>query len=354
MQTKRRNSRWRTRVRRAAPAAIAALFALSAVARADNFWQPPTAVENERRADYERWMDIGDKNAILAGRLSYEPEAFPLDRRSLNKRKRFAITRAVAAYEKAFDALPDAPEPYYRAAEVLNNYFVEKPENTPVIVSRYKKYARQAIAYWQQFERLAPLDPRVHETLFKRALVHTRMADEDNYKQAVALYEAIIRRSDVDSELRDNVATWYGNLAETYMMLGDLERAIETFQVAIDASNRSSTGYGLAVALDRDEQGEMARDVIRRYGEDGLRIMLYDASVFYVPVGERFYYIALGYDAFGYWHKAAENYEAFIASGAHPQYQQRAKDNLAFVREQLREMRRRNFKPPEVPGSLSL
>lgn len=162
-------------------------LAWSAAARADNFWQPATAAENERRAEYARWMKVGDDNAILAGRLTHDRDSFPIDYRTLSKRKRFAVNRAIEGYEKAFDALPNAPEPYYRAAEMLYHYYVERPTNTPVIANRYREHARKAVAYWQQFERLAPLDPRVRGTLFNRALVHTKMADEDNYKQAVAL-----------------------------------------------------------------------------------------------------------------------------------------------------------------------
>lgn len=330
------------------------VMAAGAVARADNFWNPRTEAENETRKEYRKWMKVGDDNAILAGRLTHDRDAFPIDYRTLNKRKRFAINRAVEGYEKAFDVRPDAAEPYYRAAEVLNSYYVERPVNTPVIVNRYRDEARKAIAYWQQFERLAPLDPRVRETLFNRALVHTKMADEDNYRQAIALYEAIIQRSDIGSELRDNVTTWYGNMAETYMMIGELERSIETYQIALESLDRISIGYGLAVALDRDGQGDLARDHIRRYGEDGLRHLIRDKSVFYVPSGERFYYIALGFDALGYWDKAAEYYNAFIASRAHPRYQPRAKENLAWVKKQRREHKTRRIKPPRLPRRLGI
>lgn len=138
------------------------------------------------------------------------------------------------------------------------------------------------------------------------------------------------------------------------MMIGDLSRAIDTYRVALEALDRISTGYGLAVALDRDEQGELARDIVRRYGDDGLRSMLHDTSVFYVPSGERAYYIALGYDALGYWDKAAEYYRAFILSGAHPQYQPQAKENLAWVISRKKELRKRKIQPPRLPRSLGI
>lgn len=335
------------------------LLALGAAARADKdsdkfSWEPALKDSDEDRKAYEEAMKMGDDNAILAGRLTHERDDLPLDYRTRSRKLREAINRAIRGYEKAFDIVPDAAEPYYRAAEVLNAYYVERGINTPVIVNRYRPHARRAIAYWQQFERLAPLDPRVRNTLFNRAIVHTKMADEVNYKQAVELYEAIIRRSDMTATLHDDVATWYGNMAETYMMIGDLEPAIANYKIALEAFDRTSIGYGLAVALDRDEQGDLARDYIRRYGVGGLRSMIRDKTVFYVPEGERFYYIALGFDAMGHWDEAIKYYQAFIDSGAHPGYQARARENLSWAKKQRRAMRKRKLKPPKLPPRLGI
>lgn len=344
-----RRRSWRSLI----PVAIA--LTPVAVAQADNFWQPQPDAVDEAQIQYELSMKLGDKNAIVAGRLEHDRDSFPtLDPQSRMERLRFSINRAIANYEKAFEARPDAPEPYYRAAEVINRYYLERRSNIPVIAGRYRKKARKAIAYWQQFERLSPLDPRVRETLFNRALVHTKMADEVNYRQALALYEAIIRRSDVSSELRDNVATWYGNMAETYMMVGELDRAIENYRIALENADRATTAYGMAVALDRDEQGDLARDLIRRYGDSGLYQMRTDSGVFFVPDGERNYYIALGYDALGDWDNAAKYYREFIRSGAHPRYQERAKENLAWILQKRKERRKQRIKPPRLPRRLGI
>ena len=51
-------------------------------------------------------------------------------------------------------------------------------------------------------------------------------------------------------------------------------------------------------------------------------------QTFFVPYGEEFYYFALAYEAFGMTESAIEYWQKYLMSGAHPEYQPRAKAHL--------------------------
>jgi hypothetical protein len=151
-----------------------------------------------------------------------------------------------------------------------------------------------------------------------------------------------------DSLNEGALALSYGNLAETYMMVGKLEQAIDAYKVAMRA--RGNTGasltYGYAVSLDRDEQGAEALRVIRslrRESFEAFRLEHDRGGVFYVPRGEEEYYFALLHEAFGDTEEAIERWNLYIKSGAHPQFQPRAKAHLDALTKQ------RNKAPPPVP-----
>ena len=140
----------------------------------------------------------------------------------------------------------------------------------------------------------------------------------------------------------------WGNLAETYMMLGRLEDSIEMYKDSLRNGSDTATWYGFAVALDRDERTQQANDVIRSLGRDQRdsfhnRVMRGDT--FFVPEGEKFYYFALVDEALGLEEEAISYWRQFINSGAHPQYQPRAKAHL----DALLKKRRKTPLPIEPP-----
>lgn len=328
------------------------VFALGA-ARGGDLWKVGNEPSETSKADkdYQHWLGVADNLAIEIGKFKSEPPAPQFDRQRLRQRYRENIARAVEAYEKASHARPDAAEPHYRAAELIHTYVLERGINTPVM--RDRDWAMRALEHWQEFEALAPLDPRVNETFFRRALVNTKMADDEGYKRAIENYEQLLQRADLASIHPENASIWLGNLAETYMMVGRLDDAIATYQRALDFSDKALSGYGLAVALDRNEQGIRAREVMRNYAEFDKFASLTKGDVFFVPQGELEYYLALGHEAIGDLQRSEMHYKAFIASGAHPRYQARARENLQWVVE----LRKRGSKPgkvPRVPRGLGL
>lgn len=313
---------------------LASLVALGLVAasalplRASKLWQPPAATAADDA--YERHMVRGDSYAIRAVearsmRVIQKPGQWqPPD---------LLAQRAVDAYEAAAAARPDAAEPHYRAAEVINAHFLEQIDGAAVIGER--ALAERALGHWRAFEERAPLDPRATDTLFRRAIVNTRLATDADLARAIDNYELLIARSDLPTRYGSNVAVWLSNLAETYMMAGRLDDAVRMYRRALEHGNEALHGYGLAVALDRNDQGALAREIMLSYAlADQLRGLETD-GIFFVPEGEKEYYLALGREALGDLEQAAAHYRRFIRSGAHPRFRPRAVDNLRAVEGRL-------------------
>jgi tetratricopeptide (TPR) repeat protein len=295
------------------------------------------AVDVAANAEYQRQMARGDELAVQA----VETRGMRLVQRQRWVSSDELAMRAVAAYAAAAAARPDQAEPHYRAAEVLHAHFLESPSTASDPVLRDRELPERALAHWQAFAERAPWDPRVTTTLFDRALVYTRLATEPDFVQAVALYEMLIERSDLRSLPAEQVATWLANLAETYMMVGRLGDAIETYQRALEYRAEPAYGYGLAVALDRDGQTALAREVMLSYAAGDQMRDLQRGSVFFVPEGEVDYYLALGYDALDDLDQAVKHYRRFVVSGAHPRYQARANENLRRIEKAMSRSGRR-------------
>jgi tetratricopeptide (TPR) repeat protein len=255
------------------------------------------------------------------------------------------VQRAIDAYRRAAAAQPAAAEPYFRIGMVLWSFYLQSCDADPSYGRTVSPLAdcsapdainaavaEQAIRAWDTFEAKAPLDPRLSggpgSILFHRALVHTKLATPAHLAAAARDYEAIVRRADGSGE--ELSITW-GNLAETYMMTGRLDDSIDAYKEALRSGARTATWYGLAVALDRDGRGALARDVMLAQGQSGYRLFVRDVdlhSTFYVPRGEVAYYHALAQESLGLVDEALKHWNEYIASGAHPQYQPRAREHV--------------------------
>src|SRR5207237_10576866 len=87
-----------------------------------------------------------------------------------------------------------------------------------------------------------------------------------------------------------------GNRAESYMMIGDIDKAIPYYKEALQYTSDTSAYYGLAVAYDREGEGAKARQIIKDLGDDaynGWETKVAISETFYVPAGEVYYYRAL-------------------------------------------------------------
>jgi len=267
-----------------------------------------------------------------------------------------SVKRAEAAYRAAAAIRPRDAEPYFRIGNLLYHIYFACESYAPRLPTCEAPYAtptQQAhtVEAWDEFEKRAPLDPRIGEILLKRALLNTKLVngsagDHAHLEAAARDYEAALDRLDGLSGARGDEQL-LGNLAETYMMLGRLDDAITTYlqAVAIGVA-RVSTMYGLSVALDRDGAGDQAIRRILEQGAGGFDLFqkeLLRGSVFFVPKGEEQYYLALIHEAFGNYGTALGFWNRFIASGAHAEFVPRAREHV----ERLQKKQVRAAPPPE-------
>jgi tetratricopeptide (TPR) repeat protein len=255
-----------------------------------------------------------------------------------------SIRRAEAAYRAASAARPREAEPYYRIGTLLFQMYYNCDQiysQLPTCDPNNMAHAEAVIAAWDEFEKRAPLDPRVSELLLSRALLHTKLidgspGDHRHLERAAADYQAALDRGDGMSATRGDEQL-LGNLAETYMMLNRLDDAIASYGRAIVAgAARVSTVYGLAVALDRDGSGDQAIRQIQGQGAEGLDAFTKEClrrAVFFVPSGESSYYFALASEAAGNHGAALSLWIRYIASGAHPEFQARAREHIEALRD---------------------
>jgi tetratricopeptide (TPR) repeat protein len=309
---------------------IAVLVASSAHA---NVWDDAIGQgkpERARQEAYDAAMRQADERALQASanNVSY-------------KTTKLLLQLAIESYQAAAAARPAAAEPYYRIGTLLYSFYFDCDEVPRSVTSLLcsptsfnRERAKQVIEAWDAFETRAPLDPRLSvgafgetQILFKRAILHTKLATKTDLEAAAVDYEKIMARHD-GSDASEQVL---GNLAETYMMIGRMEDALETYRQAVRSGSDTSTWYGYAVALDRDESTRQALEIIRSLGRgqrDAFFAQVASGRTFFVPAGEKYYYFALADEAFGFDDSAIDNWTKYIASGAHPEFQPRAKAHL--------------------------
>lgn len=310
------------------------LFAAS-VARADVWQDAIRGGPEPSRELYERHLREGDEHVLMA------------DSRQITKAEIVRqVNLAVQAYKAAAAARPNEGEPWFRIATTLNSFYLQSCgefqtmrsplRDCPGLPGRINApIAEQVVRAWQEFEKRSPLDPRLSPTadprladspLFERALLHTKLGTKEHIAEAARLYELAIRRS----SSADTSETVWSNLAETYMMLGRLEDAIEAYRQIRSVAD-VSTMYGVAVVLDRSGRSDKALEIIRAQGKEKyeeFQTRVRSGATFFVPYEETFYYLALAEEAFGNHARASEYFHMFIRSGAHPQYQPRAREHI--------------------------
>lgn len=335
--------------------AVFAVLVHSATVSHANVWDDAVARGQPDPAQdtYNREMRSGDEHAVLAN-------ARGLSRKEVLHQVQLAVT----SYRNAAAAKPKEGEPFFRLGRTLYSFFLECNDSmiAPVLRSSLcnpdprsfdRKRAEEVIDAWNTFEQRAPLDPRFGvgafgetEILFRRAILHTKLATKAHLEAAASDYEKILARQDAAADgAAENVV---GNLAETYMMLNRMDESIDMYKLALHGggAGETSTWYGFAVALDRDERTQQAIEVIQSLGEEqrnAFHRKVIAGDTFFVPEGEKHYYFALSDEAFGLDEEAIDNWKKYIASGAHPEFQPRAKAHLDAL---LKKKRKGAFETP--------
>lgn len=313
--------------------ALLVLAALGGIAHA-NVWQRASSPADPSKDLFDKEMREADEFVLRANSESA----------SISQRKRW-VQLAIASYKSAAAAKPKDAEPYFRIAATLNSFYLDNCLDAPqfnVTKSPFRDcsrpdvidlgIARQVIDALDAAEQRAPLDPRFSgadgdSMLFERAILNTKLGTPKSLDLASKDYERYLERNDGKGA---NMETTLSNLAETYMMLGRLDDAIEAYK-EIGSPTHVSTIYGAAVALDRNDRTSLAIEIIQAQSKKGFELFkkgVRDGVTFFVPDGEKYYYFALGEEAFGNVEEALHYWNRFVGSGAHPQFHPRAKAHI--------------------------
>lgn len=199
--------------------------------------------------------------------------------------RRAAVENAIARFELALKLVPRDPEVLYLSAKALSLWERQRPGG------RVDKRTREAIS---RFEELRTVDPdyEAYRVAFELGILHT--LDGSPARAAHEYERALTLRMDEGS-----ASTVLSNLAEVTMMAGDLERAVELYEQAVQEASpddRVLARWGLAVALDRlGEHSEALAQADRAIADDQRPLgALRQSGVFFVPPYESYYYEGLG------------------------------------------------------------
>jgi tetratricopeptide (TPR) repeat protein len=172
---------------------------------------------------------------------------------------------------------------------------------------------------------------------FRLGIVRTRLG---RYREAAAAYAAVVADGAGDAAV-------YANFAEVLMAAGRLPDAQARYRDAIAAATDLGVGdrrervhelalayYGLAVALDRDEQPLAAREaMLRALENDPTSAVLKIAATpggdfFFVPDGDVLYYLGLAAEAEGRDGDAEAAFREFLAGAPRSRWAHAAESHL--------------------------
>ena len=303
-----------------------------------NVWQQATTPPDPSKDAFDKEMRDADEYVLRAN----------VEGASIAQRKRW-VQLAIASYKAAAAAKPKDAEPYFRIAATLNSFYLDNCIDMPqygISASPFRDctrpnasidlgIAQQVIDALNAAEQRSPLDPRFSgadgdSMLFERAILNTKIGTMKSLDLASKDYERYLERNDGKGL---NMETTLSNLAETYMMLGRLDDAVDAYK-EIGTPTHVSTIYGAVVALDRNNRGALALQIIEGQGKNGFdqfKKGVRDGNTFFVPDGEQWYYFALGEEVFGTPENALNYWQRFIGSGAHPQFHPRAREHITAL-----------------------
>jgi tetratricopeptide (TPR) repeat protein len=175
-----------------------------------------------------------------------------------------------------------------------------------------------------------------------RAAVESSRAGR--YEQALADYDQHIRLGEAQSDA-------FSNSAEILMALGRLSEAEDRYREAIRLEDQPQpfqpghdrdeslalAYYGLGVALDRDDQGQAAREAIARAVAYDPKLAILDAArdgrngVFFVPPGDVHYYRGLALMVQGRPREATDAFQRFLGEQRTGRYGKRAEAHLLAI-----------------------
>jgi tetratricopeptide (TPR) repeat protein len=170
-----------------------------------------------------------------------------------------------------------------------------------------KKY-KTALTALKKAQKLKPNPKYLSDIGFKMGIIYTTL---HRFQKAFDAYKAALQHT-ADRNVRGII---YSNAAETIMAAGKIQQAILFYRRALQANpgKNSQALWGLAVALDRDQQIIKARRAARAaWRLDPNLKHIEGPGVFFVPRGEKHYYLALAHEVGGHLNQALHHWQRFV------------------------------------------
>jgi tetratricopeptide (TPR) repeat protein len=280
--------------------------------QAQSVWQQASRNTDQQlaQAAYDRAISDGD-DALVKALSGEQPR--------VKRAKAFYV--AINFYRAAALAQPTDTAPYLRISHALEQVWIQcETDKVPWCLKQQSffstKAGRELADVFGTLQQLSPNDVRVNNLANSMAVIFTRLHTPADLARAAELYQRTLQQEPED-------ATAKSNLAEVYMMMQQLDRAIELYRDVVAKSGDTSTVIGLAVAMDRSGQPKAARRLLSRLTEDNVNLWenaIAGGDTFYVPEGEVHYYRALIAEVRGDAKSAEQLWTQFIASGANPAF----------------------------------
>ncbi len=286
------------------------------------FWAlPAQAVAEETRPDFwESLADPGKKKfdeALRRGRNLLKAA----EKLKAQHLQRQTLRDAVAAFKEATVASPRRGSGYYWLG--LTYYQLNMSKGAIFALKRARQLS--ALQTPEQEFRIA----------FNLGITYSKVGDFESAVREYDRAERPLRRlGKRNSTVRANRSLCQGNAAESLMALGRLDEAIQRYKAALALyhNNRVLLWWGLAVALDRDEQTSKASEALgNALREDPSMRALTSDTVFFVPRGDIHYYFALGHMAQGQVSEAKKRWRQFLDATPRSVWAYRARTHLAML-----------------------
>jgi TonB family protein len=296
--------------------------------------------ESERKEEPDFWSNIvdpGRKKFLLAlgkGRGLFDAA---VNMRSAVLRRR-TFEDALAAFQEATRHSPRRAEGWFWAGKTL--YRLDRN--------------REAIVAFGKVRRLDPNFADDYTIAFALGIAYSKVG---SFEGAVQEYDRAIRilssRGQGSYDARQTQSILQANAAESLMALGRLDEAIQRYQEALSLhSSHTLAWWGLAVALDRDEQTSKAFEAATRAlsGDQDMR-SLTSPDVFFIPVGDIHYYYGLGKLTKGDRAGAQQEFQEFLRVLPGSAWAARARAHLARLGGAVDpKPRRKGLAPRPTPG----
>lgn len=220
--------------------------------------------------------------------------------------------RTLKLFRQASALLPKEPDAHMGAGLILFK------------LKEYKKGIEEIV----RARNLGSTDKRP-TIFFQMGIAYTK---REEYRKAIHEYDLYLKFSK-GTHYRNSygLAIANANAAEILMSLGRLEEAIARYKEALAIHRLPLSYWGLAVALDRNEQSYQALETISlALGRRGWKAIK-APDVFFIPAGDEHYYYGLGFLAEGKYKEAENEFSKFLKKLPQSAWRFRAKAHLSLI-----------------------